>query len=119
MLSCARNIRGRRHPRNPRRRARKVYTPGRIVAIDLDDSRLESAARFGADTTINNSPVDPIAAVMELTDGLGADVVLEAVRVPETFELATELIRPGGRVANLGVHGAPAVLHSRSSGSAT
>jgi len=48
---------------------------------------------------------------MELTDGLGADVALEAVGVPETFELATELIRPGGRVANLGVHGAPAVLH--------
>lgn len=89
----------------------RLYTPGRIVAIDLDDSRLESAVRFGADTTIDNSTEDPIAAVMELTDGLGADVAFEAVGVPETFELATELIRPGGRVANIGVHGAPAVLH--------
>jgi alcohol dehydrogenase len=48
---------------------------------------------------------------MELTDGLGADVALEAVGVPDTFELATELIRPGGRVANIGVHGKPATLH--------
>src|SRR4029078_13151328 len=48
---------------------------------------------------------------MELTDGLGADVAMEAVGAPETFELATELIRPGGRVANIGVHGKPATLH--------
>ena len=89
----------------------QLYTPGRIVAIDLADSRLESAMRFGADTTINNGREDALAQVMELTDGLGADVAFEAVGVPETFELATELIRPGGRVANIGVHGKPATLH--------
>ena len=89
----------------------KLYTPGRIVAIDLADSRLEGARRFGADVMINNSDVDAVAAVMELTDGLGADVAFEAVGVPATFELATELIRPGGRVANIGVHGHPATLH--------
>jgi len=88
-----------------------LYTPGRIIAIDLADSRLESARRFGADTTINNGAHDPVARVMELTDGLGADVALEAVGVPQTFELATELIRPGGRVANIGVHGRSAQLH--------
>ena len=48
---------------------------------------------------------------MDLTDGLGADVAFEAVGVPETFGLATEMIRPGGRVANKGVHGRPAALH--------
>ncbi|MDP9346472.1 MAG: zinc-dependent alcohol dehydrogenase family protein [Actinomycetota bacterium] len=89
----------------------RLYTPGHIVAIDLADSRLESAVRFGADTTINNDSVDAIARVMELTDGLGADVAFEAVGVPQTFELATELIRPGGRVANIGVHGSPVTLH--------
>jgi alcohol dehydrogenase len=88
-----------------------LYTPGRIVAIDLADSRLASALRFGADITINNGREDALAIVMELTDGLGADVALEAVGVPQTFELATELIRPGGRVANIGVHGKPAALH--------
>ncbi len=89
----------------------RLYTPGRIVAIDLADSRLQSASRFGADTLINNGSEDAVEAVMELTDGLGADVAFEAVGVPETFELAAELIRPGGRVANIGVHGSPAQLH--------
>jgi alcohol dehydrogenase len=89
----------------------RLYTPGRIVAIDLADSRLESAARFGADTTINNGREDALAQVMELTDGLGADVAFEAVGVPQTFELAAELIRPCGRVANIGVHGQPVTLH--------
>jgi alcohol dehydrogenase len=88
-----------------------LYTPGRIVAIDLDDGRLASAMRFGADTAINNGREDAVAKVMELTDGLGADVAFEAVGVPQTFELATELIRPGGRVANIGVHGKPVTLH--------
>jgi alcohol dehydrogenase len=89
----------------------RLYTPGRIVAIDLADPRLESATRFGADTTINNGREDAVKQIMELTDGLGADVALEAVGVPATFELATELIRPGGRVANIGVHGHFATLH--------
>jgi alcohol dehydrogenase len=88
-----------------------LYTPGRIIAIDLVTSRLVSASRFGADTTINSGKEDPLATVMELTDGLGADVAFEAVGVPETFELATELVRPGGRVANIGVHGKAAKLH--------
>jgi alcohol dehydrogenase len=89
----------------------RLYTPARIVAIDLADARLESAERFGADMTINNGRDDAVARVMELTDGLGADAAFEAVGVPQTFELATELIRPGGRVANIGVHGRSATLH--------
>jgi alcohol dehydrogenase len=88
-----------------------LYTPGRIVAIDLADSRLESARSFGADVTINNGREDALAQIMELTDGVGADVAFEAVGVPATIELATELIRPGGRVANIGVHGHSATLH--------
>ena len=89
----------------------KLYTPGHIIAIDLADSRLESARRFGADITINNGREDAVARLMEMTEGLGADVTVEAVGVPQTFELATELVRPGGHVANIGVHGKPATLH--------
>src|SRR5215218_74619 len=89
----------------------KLYTPAHIVAIDLDASRLEIARAFGADVTIDNGKEDAVAAVMALTDGLGADVAIEAVGVADTFELCTELIRPGGRVANAGVHGHPATLH--------
>jgi alcohol dehydrogenase len=89
----------------------KLFTPAHIVAIDLDDGRLEMARAFGADVAINNGTDAAVAAVQELTEGLGADVAIEAVGVPETFELCTELIRPGGRVANVGVHGHAATLH--------
>jgi alcohol dehydrogenase len=89
----------------------RLFTPGRIIVIDKAASRLASAERFGADTVVNNDREDPVAKVMELTDGLGADVAFEAVGVPETFELAADLIRPGGRVANIGVHGRAAHLH--------
>ena len=51
---------------------------------------------------------------MELTGGLGVDVAVEAVGIPQTFELAAGLIRPGGHVANIGVHGHPATLHLES-----
>jgi alcohol dehydrogenase len=88
-----------------------LFSPSHIIAIDLADSRLEAAKQFGADVTVNNSTEDPGAIVRELTDGLGADVAVEAVGLPATFELATELIRPGGHVANIGVHGKPATLH--------
>ena len=88
-----------------------LFSPSHIIAVDLADSRLEAAKLFGADVTVNNSREDPGAIVRQLTGGLGADVAIEAVGTPATFELATELIRPGGRVANIGVHGKPATLH--------
>jgi alcohol dehydrogenase len=89
----------------------QLHSPGRIVAIDLDESRLEKALEFGADVAVDNGRDDAVAKVMDLTDGLGADVAIEAVGVPETFELCADLIRPGGRLANVGVHGHPATLH--------
>jgi alcohol dehydrogenase len=89
----------------------RLFTPAHIVAIDLDDNRLERALEFGADVAVNSGVTAPVEAVRELTDGLGADVAIEAVGVPETFELCAELVRPGGRVANVGVHGHPATLH--------
>jgi alcohol dehydrogenase len=89
----------------------RLFSPSHIVAIDMADTRLEAAKQFGADVTVNNSREDALAVVQGLTGGLGADVAIEAVGVPATFELAAALIRPGGRVANIGVHGEPATLH--------
>jgi alcohol dehydrogenase len=89
----------------------KLFTPSHIVAIDLAPSRLDAAKQFGADVIVNSHDEDPAARVMKLTDGLGADVAIEAVGVPETFELCARLVRPGGRVANAGVHGKPVTLH--------
>lgn len=89
----------------------RLYTPQQIIVIDLAAGRLDRARQFGADVILDNADGNVAARVRELCDGLGADVAIEAVGVPETFELATELIRPGGRVANIGVHGKPAALH--------
>lgn len=89
----------------------QLYSPSHIVAIDVADARLDASKTFGATATINNSRQDAVAAVKELSGDLGADVAIEAVGIPETFELCAELIRPGGRVANVGVHGRPATLH--------
>lgn len=89
----------------------KLFSPAHVVAVDLADSRLEAAKRFGADVTVNPSREDAVAVVRELTEGLGADVAVEAVGVPATFEQCTALVRPGGTVANVGVHGEPASLH--------
>jgi alcohol dehydrogenase len=88
-----------------------LFSPSHIVAIDLADSRLEAAKQFGADITVNNSRQDPAEVIRSLTGGLGADVTIEAVGVAATFELAVALARPGGRIANIGVHGGPATLH--------
>lgn len=89
----------------------RLFSPSHIVAIDLADSRLKAARQFGADVTVNGSNQDAISVVSSLTGGLGADVVIEAVGIPASFETAVDLVRPGGRVANIGVHGEPATLH--------
>ncbi len=89
----------------------KLFSPSHIIAIDKADTRLEAAKQFGADVVVNNGREDALAVVQSLTGGLGADVAIEAVGVPATFELAAELIRPGGHVANIGVHGEAVTLH--------
>ena len=89
----------------------RLFSPSHVVAVDLAGSRLEAAKQFGADVVVNNGSQDPLDAIGSLTGGLGADVTIEAVGVPATFELAVRLARPGGRIANIGVHGEPAVLH--------
>ncbi|CAN5637997.1 zinc-dependent alcohol dehydrogenase family protein [soil metagenome] len=89
----------------------QFFSPSKIVAIDLADSRLEAAKQFGATVTVNPAREDAIEIVKSLTDGLGADVAIDAVGVPATFEQCAALSRPGGTVANVGVHGTPATLH--------
>ena len=87
-----------------------LHGASRIIAIDLDANRVAEAKKFGA-----TDGVDPAAAnwkdqVLALTDGWGVDVAVEAVGVPETFQMCTQIVRPGGRVANVGVHGKPVEL---------
>jgi alcohol dehydrogenase len=91
--------------------AARLFSPSHVIAIDHAELRLDAAKQFGADITVNNTITDPVAVVRSLTEGLGADVAIEAVGKPETFELAVNLTRPGARIANIGVHGKPAALH--------
>ncbi|RMB85188.1 zinc-dependent alcohol dehydrogenase family protein [Streptomyces shenzhenensis] len=88
----------------------RLLAPERIIVVDLAPARLEAARRFGADAVADGREA-PAQLVADLTDGLGADVVIEAVGVPESFELCTRIVRPGGHVANVGVHGKPVTLH--------
>ncbi len=83
----------------------RLYGPSKIIAIDLDPARLARAKDFGATDTVNSGDDNWRDQVMTLTDGAGVDVAIEAVGVPDTFTMATLLVRPGGHVANIGVHG--------------
>lgn len=83
----------------------RLYGPSKIIAIDLDKSRLARAKDFGATNTVNSGDADWKKQVLDLTDGQGVDVAIEAVGAPQTFTMATQIVRPGGNVANIGVHG--------------
>ncbi|MEO7007190.1 MAG: zinc-dependent alcohol dehydrogenase family protein [Terrimesophilobacter sp.] len=88
-----------------------LYGAATVIAIDLDQNRLEQAREFGATATVPSGAVDWKEQVLDLTDGAGVDVAIEAVGIPQTFTMATEIVRPGGHVANVGVHGKPVELH--------
>lgn len=75
----------------------------KIIAVDIDDTKLETAKSLGATHTVNSRAADPIEAIRELTDGNGADVVIEAVGRPETYEQAFYARDLAGTVVLVGV----------------
>lgn len=89
----------------------QFYSPGRIIMIDTDPNRLEVARQFGATETLQVGADDVIARIMEMTDGQGVDVAVEAVGVPATFDTCQKIVSAGGNIANVGVHGKPVELH--------
>jgi L-iditol 2-dehydrogenase len=74
----------------------------RVLMIDLVEERLEFAQELGADKTINGRNEDAVKRVKELTNGYGADVVIEAVGLPSTWEQALRIVRKGGTVLEFG-----------------
>jgi S-(hydroxymethyl)mycothiol dehydrogenase len=74
-----------------------------IIAVDIDDRKLEGARRMGATHTINSADADPVPAIHELTDGNGADVVIDAVGRPETWKQAFYARDLAGTVVLVGV----------------
>ena len=84
-----------------------LYGPSRVIAVDIDPNRVEQAQRFGATDGVVSSDPDWNEQIIALTDGLGVDVAIEAVGVPDTWDMCLAIVRPGGHVANVGVHGKP------------
>lgn len=82
----------------------QFYSPARIIMMDLDDSRLQIAKKFGATDTLNTRSNDPVKFIQEQTKD-GVDVAIEAVGVAQTFDICQKIVRPGGNIANIGVHG--------------
>jgi alcohol dehydrogenase len=86
-----------------------LWGASKVIAVDTNKFRLEKALEFGATDAVEVGP-GTVADVKALTDGLGVDVAMEAVGYPETLQTAAALVRPGGTIANIGVHGAPVEL---------
>jgi alcohol dehydrogenase len=88
----------------------QLYSPATTIMIDTDDNRRAVARSFGADFVVDATDGKAVARVMELTEGYGVDVAIEAVGVPATFDICQSILAPGGRLANVGVHGRPVEL---------
>jgi alcohol dehydrogenase len=89
----------------------QFYSPAKIFMIDLDDKRLAVAKTFGATNLINSTDGNAARHVMELTEGAGVDVAIEAVGIRATFDICQAIVAAGGRIANVGVHGKSVELH--------
>ena len=81
----------------------KLAGATKIIAVDIDDAKLEQAKTLGATHTVNSKEVDAVETIRELTDGFGADLVVEAVGRPETYEQAFYARDLAGRVVLVGV----------------
>jgi propanol-preferring alcohol dehydrogenase len=83
----------------------KALTGSKIIAMDLDDEKLRAAKNNGADNTINSKKEDPIKAVMELTDKMGADAVIDFVNASKTVETDMQFLRRRAKLVMVGLFG--------------
>jgi len=89
----------------------QFYSPAEIIMIDTDTYRLDITKKFGATDVINSSDGKAVENLMRLTKERGADVVIEAVGIPATFDICQGIVAAGGHIANIGVHGRSVELH--------
>jgi propanol-preferring alcohol dehydrogenase len=83
----------------------KAVTGSRVIAMDLDDAKLNEAKQNGAANTINSKKEDPVKTVMELTDNMGADAVIDFVNASKTVETDMQLLRRRAKVVLVGLFG--------------
>ena len=83
----------------------KAVTGAKIIAMDIDDQKLDVAKKNGTDNTINSKKEDPVKAVMELTNKLGADAVIDFVNASKTVETDNQFLRRRARLVLVGLFG--------------
>ncbi|MDC7251676.1 alcohol dehydrogenase [Wohlfahrtiimonas chitiniclastica] len=83
----------------------QLYSPSEIIVVDMDENRLEMALDMGATMVINSGKEEPIARILKETGGRGVDCAIEAVGIPETWDVCQHVVKEGGNIANVGVHG--------------
>ena len=83
----------------------KAVTRAKIIAMDIDDQKLDVAKKNGADFTINSKKDDPVKAIMELTDKFGADAVIDFVNASKTVETDMQFLRRRARLVLVGLFG--------------
>jgi threonine dehydrogenase-like Zn-dependent dehydrogenase len=81
-----------------------------IIGVDTVPERIEAARRLGADHVVDFRSADPVASIMQITDGRGVDVAIEALGTQGTFESALRVLRPGGTLSSLGVYSGDLVI---------
>lgn len=82
----------------------QFYSPAIIIVIDLDENRLALAKELGATHTINSATENVEEALHKIVED-GVDVAIEAVGIPPTWDICQKIVKPGGNIANVGVHG--------------
>jgi threonine dehydrogenase-like Zn-dependent dehydrogenase len=90
-----------------------AFRGARTIAIDLDDTKLETARAAGATDLIHSGQDDFRTRLREMTDGLGPDVVIEAIGLPETFRAAVEEVAFSGRVVYIGYAKEPVAYETK------
>ena len=88
----------------------RMRNPSLLIALDLADNRLEKAKEFGADLVMNPAKEDAVKKVMELTDGYGCDIYIEATGHPSSVQQGLNMIRKLGRFVEFSVFGQPATI---------
>jgi alcohol dehydrogenase, propanol-preferring len=83
----------------------KAVTGAKIITIDIDDEKLQAAKNNGSDITINSKNEDAVKAIMEVTDRMGADAVIDFVNASKTVEVDMQLLRRRAKVVLVGLFG--------------
>jgi threonine dehydrogenase-like Zn-dependent dehydrogenase len=83
----------------------RLQGAGYVIAVESIPSRQELARHYGADEVVDFTKVDPVARILELTDGEGVDAAIEAFGASQVFKQCVMVIKPGGKISNVGYHG--------------